>query len=87
MYVEPEELSEGLALRWKKEMGVQIMIRGKNIIEPVVRISGKSPLFRIFWVYGDLVFEERKKVWDCLKRNVNRCEGPVMCIRGFNDIA
>ena len=38
MYVEPEELSGGLALWWKEEMRVQIVTGGKNIIEFVVRI-------------------------------------------------
>ena len=62
MYVEPKRLNDELTFWWRKEMVVQIVFGSKNIIESVVRILRKEPLFKIFWVYGDIVFKERKKV-------------------------
>ncbi|OMO67492.1 reverse transcriptase [Corchorus capsularis] len=42
--------------------------------------------YRISWIYGAPVFNDRKVVWDRLKRKSLSIEGPWMCVGDMNDI-
>ena len=56
------------------------------MIETRIMVEGCSRLIKAFWVYGALVYEDSRKVWEYIKRKVIRSEGPLMCIGDFNDI-
>ncbi|XVE66042.1 hypothetical protein DITRI_Ditri08aG0049600 [Diplodiscus trichospermus] len=62
VYSEPERLSGGLVLWWKKEVGMNIVIGNKNVIETLVWDQEKKISTKVFWIYGAPVFEERGKV-------------------------
>ena len=67
MYVEPEGLSGGLALWWKKEVMVRVLIGNKNLIDTVVMVPRWNERVRIFWncrtpiLRIELRFGKRKK--------------------------
>ena len=86
MYVELEGLNGGLSLCWKNGMGVKVMIGNKNLIDTVVSLLGSSMVVRVFWIYGASIFEERKVVWEHIKRKARNRDGPLMCLRDFNDV-
>ena len=62
------------------------MVGNKNMVETGVMIFGYAGMIQIFWVYGAPIYEDRKEVWEMLKRKVVRCEGLIMCVGDFNDV-
>ncbi|XVE62334.1 hypothetical protein DITRI_Ditri06bG0109700 [Diplodiscus trichospermus] len=86
VYCESEGLSWGLALWWKKKLGIKVIIGNKNFIEIVLWDNGKRVYSMVFWIYGARIFEERKKVWKEIKRKIGRNKEQIMCLGNFNDI-
>ncbi|XVF37472.1 hypothetical protein REPUB_Repub20aG0011000 [Reevesia pubescens] len=86
-YVEPLGLSGGLSLWWKRDMGVQVIGREKNLIDSIVVNNDDGRKCRIFWIYGAPIFEDRREVWEYIKRKAKYINEPWMCIGDFNDVA
>ena len=86
MTMDPNGLSGGLALWWKEDINVQMMVSSKNLIDTYIVFQGCEMGCRVFWVYGAPVYEERKAVWDVIKGKARYIQGAWMCIGDFNDI-
>ena len=59
MYVELERLSGGLALWWKKEVMVRVLIGNKNLVDIVVMVPRGNERVRIFWICRTSIFKDR----------------------------
>ncbi|XWS29657.1 hypothetical protein CRYUN_Cryun24cG0048500 [Craigia yunnanensis] len=86
MYIEPERMSGGLALWWKNEMVVKVLIGNKNVIDTIIMVPKVIVVLRVMWIYGVPRFEERKGVWEYIKRNVRGSKDPLICVGDFNDV-
>ena len=87
LYMDPVGLSGGLALWWKNEVGVRVLVGKKNLNDKAVVIPWVSSVVRIYWIYRALVFKEIREVWEEVKRKAESYEDPLMCIGDFNDVA
>ena len=85
-YVEPEGLSEGLALQWKEQVGVQVIGKCKNLIDMEVLDVGTGQHFRIFWIYGHTDYGERQEVWNLICEWAKNIDITWMCVGDFNEI-
>ncbi|CDY24720.1 BnaC04g13250D [Brassica napus] len=82
--VEPEGLSGGLAVMWKKNFKVEILVCDKRIVDCKVGMGSLS--FFLTCVYGDPVVARRRVVWDRLMvLAVTRDEAWVL-VGDFNEL-
>ena len=72
--------SGGLALWLKKEM--KVVTGNKNMIDTAILIPVHASALRIFWVYGAPIFEDRKVVWDNM-RKAQGCQRTFIVYRRF----
>ncbi|OMO94917.1 reverse transcriptase [Corchorus capsularis] len=86
IYVDPDGLSGGIALWWKDFFSVKSIEESKNLVDTVIIDNRSGGSFRILWVYGAPVFEDRKLVWERIKRKALIIDEAWCCIGDFNDI-
>ena len=60
--------------------------KNNNLIDALVTCSVTGWSCRIRGIYGPLVFEDRKGVWEGLKKKDRRVFGAWCCMGDFNDI-
>lgn len=82
--VEPNGLSGGLALLWKREVSVVVKFADKNVVDCAISYGGYS--FCVSFVYGEPSQIGKEKVWERLMRlGAGRKES--WCMVGyFNEI-
>ena len=67
-------------------MVVKVLIGNKNLIDTVIMVPWNSSILRVFQVYGVPIIEDRKVVWEHIKRKARSCDGPLLCVGDFNDV-
>ena len=58
----------------------------KNCIDILVTNVSKGRVFRVCWIYGNPVFEDRKVLWEQIKKITNIFKMPWMYIGDFIDV-
>ncbi|OMO94054.1 reverse transcriptase [Corchorus capsularis] len=86
LYVDPVGLSGGIALWWKNNFVVNSFEEHKNLVDTLIVDVNSGVSFRIFWIYGAPVFEDRKLIWEKVKLKAVNIEEVWCCIGDFNDI-
>ncbi|XVE72718.1 hypothetical protein DITRI_Ditri11bG0061600 [Diplodiscus trichospermus] len=71
IFVEPVRLSGGLTLWWKKEYKAEVLEMNKNLIDVRVVSNEKKEGGRVTFVYGTPIFEDRKVLWEYMKKKAN----------------
>lgn len=71
IYVEPNSLSGGLALWWKREIEVVINYTEESMIDTTIDMNNEDGLFHVTWIYGSKIWHDRRILWDKL-RNIAR---------------
>ncbi|XVF12153.1 hypothetical protein REPUB_Repub08aG0089800 [Reevesia pubescens] len=84
-YVRSMGLSGGLALWWRREIKVKILVCCKYIIETEVVFGDAKISDKIFCAYEPLDFDERIKIWDLIKKKIVYINRHWMCMRDFYD--
>ena len=84
--VEPEKLSEGLSLWWNEDVKVQMVASIKKLIDTFILLPRSNKGCMVFWVHGASIYENRKVVWETIKRKARYIKKAWMCIGDFNDI-
>ena len=85
--VEPEGLSGGLCLFWKKEVEVEIIEATKNFIHTFCRSKDDGAGWDSTFIYGNPRFSERRFLWEAIKLLHWEQGSPWMCFGDFNEIA
>jgi len=78
-------LSGGLALFWDESIYVQLLSLGKRHIDILIRESPTDQMWRATFVYGEPRVENRKHMWDLLRRLRAVGPEPWMLIGDFNE--
>ena len=78
-------LSGGLALFWDESIYVQLLSLGKRHIDILIRESPTDQMWRATFVYGEPRVENRKHMWDLLRRLPAVRPEPWMLIGDFNE--
>ncbi|XP_019097316.1 PREDICTED: uncharacterized protein LOC109131143 [Camelina sativa] len=74
----------GLALLWKQDVDIEILVSGSNFVDTKVLVKGKS--FYATFVYGDPDHIKRRRVWEALKMIAESREEAWFLYCDFNDI-
>lgn len=76
--------SGGLALLWKKDVAVDILIDNQNYIDTYISFKGKS--FHSTFVYGEPDISKRLPVWNSLSNIAAIRDSPWFLTGDFNEI-
>ncbi|KAF7844736.1 reverse transcriptase [Senna tora] len=85
-YVDSEGKSGGLALWWKEEIDLNILLSSKNFIHSSVGSGVIEVPDYLTCVYGAPKERERRLVWDKLRGVGSSVQGSWLCIGDFNDV-
>lgn len=78
-YVEPNGLSRGLALWWKKDIDVTIYHNEESMIDTTINLSRGDRVIHITWIYGSTNWEGRLGLWEKM-RNINQTRTDLECV-------
>ncbi|KAL1208842.1 hypothetical protein V5N11_010520 [Cardamine amara subsp. amara] len=74
----------GLALFWKQELEVEVLLSCPNFIDTRIKAEGRS--FYATFLYGEPDRSKRKQVWEQVKILAENREDPWLLTGDFNDI-
>ncbi|KAJ1268194.1 hypothetical protein BS78_07G118600, partial [Paspalum vaginatum] len=78
-------LSGGLALFWDESVYVSLLGQGIRYIDVLTKEEPNPVPWRATFVYGEPRVENRKDIWDLLRRLQTTWQGPWMMMGDFND--
>ncbi|RYR35233.1 hypothetical protein Ahy_A10g050377 [Arachis hypogaea] len=83
--VEPRGLSGGLCLLWKSNINIDVYEWCDNYIKASINLNNVMKWQGVF-VYGNPVFQKRRKLWRELTVSNRNREEPQAVLGDFNDI-
>lgn len=76
----------GLCLFWKKNVNTQVLYSDCNVIHAYVAYMNTNIGFYYSFVYGNPIVQQRKILWEKLKRLYTNNHEPWICAGDFNNL-
>ncbi|KAF7809654.1 reverse transcriptase [Senna tora] len=84
--LEPEGLSGGLSLWWRKDVKVEVLSSCRNFLHTRITLPQFDSTFTVTFVYGAPKSQDRQAVWDKIEALKPSDSSPWCCIGDFNEV-